>query len=302
MGAGKFKFVIWHADGTKKSLDTADAYTKLEEMRLKYGWSYAIWGTEVAPTPKEGSDGVHIDGYYEMPNPRKEDTERKKFVKYLKDGWGSVKLAKGTAGENTDYSSKDDCNVVEHGTPAAQGVRKDLVAAKNSILKGELSTVQILQEDPEMYHMYGRTLDKIEDLRMQQVYRTEMTLAEWIWGSTGTGKSHYVFEGFTPETHYVWKDDKGWQDGYRQQETVIINDFRGKIPYNDLLQMIDKWPYDVSRRGRPPMPFTSKRVLITSSLPPDQVYKNREEEDKLDQLLRRIKVTELKAPYEPYVE
>jgi len=302
MGAGKFKFVIWHADGTKGSLDTADAYTKLEEMRVKYGWTYAIWGTEVAPTPKEGSDGVHIDGYYEYDKPRKVSTELNKFNKHLKKGFGDLALARGSAGENQDYSSKDDCNVVEHGEAAAQGVRKDLVAAKDAILKGELSTVEIIQEDPELYHQYGRTLDKIEDLRMQQVYRTEMTLAEWVWGTTGTGKSHYAFQGFTPETHYVWKDDKGWQDGYRQQETVIINDFRGKIPYNDLLQMIDKWPYDVSRRGRPPMPFTSKRVIITSSLPPDQVYKNRDEEDKLDQLLRRIKVTELKAPYEPYVE
>ena len=298
MGAGKFKFVIWHIEETEGNLNVAEAYKRLEEMCTKYGWTYCIWGTETAPNHQKG-DGVHIDGYYEYDKPRKISTELNKFNKHLKKGFGDLQLARGSAGENQDYSSKDECNIVEHGSPAAQGVRKDLVAAKDAIIKGDISSRDILLEDPDMYHMYGRTLEKIEDCRMEEVFRTEMTTCAWYWGPTGVGKSHVAFAGFAPSTHYVWKDDKGWQDGYRQQDTVIINDFRGKIPYNELLQLVDKWPYDVSRRGRAPMPFTSKHVIITSSLPPDQVYKHRDEEDKLDQLLRRISVIEMTRDDEP---
>jgi len=142
--------------------------------------------------------------------------------------------------------------------------------------------------------MYGRTLSKIEDICMRKRYRTEMTTCTWYHGKTGVGKSHKAFEGFTPDTHYVWKtNDNGWQDGYQQQEIVIINDFRGEIKYNDMLNLIDKWAYTIPRRGREPMPFTSKHVIVTSSLPPDQVFTRRLEEDSLEQLIRRIDVVEL---------
>ena len=77
-------------------------------------------------------------------------------------------------------------------------------------------------------------------------------------------------------------------EGYRQQDIVIINEFRGQIPYSELLDLIDKWPKTVKRRNREPVPFTSKHVIITSSLHPKDVYKNLSQTDKMDQLYRRI--------------
>lgn len=97
-----------------------------------------------------------------------------------------------------------------------------------------------------------------------------MTEGFWYYGETGVGKSHRAFAEAGDDV-YVWVDDNGWWDGYTGQEVVIINDFRGGIKYNELLQLIDKWPYSVRRRGRPPMPFTSKKIIITSSMSPDQV-------------------------------
>jgi len=146
-------------------------------------------------------------------------------------------------------------------------------------------------------HQYGRTLDRIEDISMRKIHRTEMTEAVWLWGPTNVGKSHKAFEGYTPETHYLWPNDGRWWDGYRQQNTVIFNDFRGEIPYNVMLQIVDKWPFQVPRRGREPMPFTSKRVIITSSLSPMAVYHNREAEDSLAQLLRRMTVHKMEDSF-----
>ena len=149
---------------------------------------------------------------------------------------------------------------------------------------------EITRLDPLVFHQYGRTLQKLEDIALRSKYRTWMTTCEWIYGPTSTGKSERAFEFYHPSTHYVWKTNDKWQDGYTGQDTVIINDFRPEIKYNELLQMIDKYPHFVPRRGREPAPFLAKHIIITSSLAPQVLYHNRCDEDSIEQLLRQSRV------------
>lgn len=203
-----------------------------------------------------------------------------------------VEMCKGSILSNVKYTSKEG-SWSEHGQLPAQGARNDLKDLAATIAQGAVTVDELCIENPEAVHMYGRTLDRVEDISRRKNYRTTMTTGIWYHGPTGVGKSHQAFEGFTPETHYVYPDDNGWWDGYCGQETVVLNDFRGEIPYNQMLKMIDKWPYSVRRRGREPMPFTSSRVIITSSLSPDEVFWRRDEKDSLAQLMRRIQVVNL---------
>lgn len=189
-------------------------------------------------------------------------------------------------------------NYKEFGSIPKQGKRVDLDNLKDKLLKGETTITNVLTEDPITFHQYGRTLERLDDLRMSGIYRTEMTTGKWIWGPTGSGKSHQAFENFSPDTHYVYPNDNGWWDNYKQQDIVIFNDFRGELTYNELLQLIDKWPYTVKRRGRPPLPFTSKHVIITSSLPPKKIYRNRDAEDSLQQLYRRCVCVAINTPHQ----
>lgn len=204
-----------------------------------------------------------------------------------------VEARRGTAEQAAEYCKKPDTRIedpVEYGSRNKQGERTDLDALKQELITGK-PLDEITLRDPISYHQYGRTLEKLEDIIGQQKWRTEMTEGIWLWGPTGVGKSHEVFQNYHPNTHYLWAArDKGWWDGYKGQETVIFNDFRGELPYSELLQLIDKWAYKVPRRNREPRNFISKKVIITSSLPPQEIYCNRNEEDKLDQLLRRITV------------
>ena len=56
-----------------------------------------------------------------------------------------------------------------------------------------------------------------------------MTEGYWYYGPTHSGKSHIAFEGYTPDKIYVKDLNVMWWDGYKQQDIVIINEFRGQL-------------------------------------------------------------------------
>lgn len=134
-----------------------------------------------------------------------------------------------------------------------------------------------------------------EAKRQRTATRTSMTEGIWIWGPSGSGKSHDAYKDFSPDTHFVFNAaDKGWWDGYEGQETVILDDFRADIKFSELLRLVDKWPHKVPRRHIGPASFQSKRVIITAIAPPEQVYAGIEAYEKWEQFNRRFKVIEKK--------
>lgn len=260
---------------------TLNNYTD-DDIRLidSIDCQYYCYGQEVSE-----SGTPHLQGYIRFQN-----QVRFNFVKKLLPS-AHLEIMRGTSDEAINYCKKDGM-WTDKGTPPSQGRRCDLIKLRDDIVNGK-RVDDICQENPDIVFQYGRVLDRLEDIHMRTVFRKEMTKCIWYVGPTGVGKSHNAYAGFTPETHYVVPNDNGWWDGYKQQATVIINDFRGEMKYNELLQLIDKWPYSVKRRGREPMPFTSSLVIITSSLSPSDIYCNRHREDKLEQLLRRIEIRDL---------
>jgi len=220
-----------------------------------------------------------------------------KFVKRELGFTSPMKPCDGTPAQNRAYCGAEDYEkngktkkknpeFEEWGTLPQQGKRGDLDEVKKLILSGK-TVDELAVERPEMVHQYGRTLDRLEDIRLCGVKRTKMTKGLWLYGKTGCGKSHKAFE-MAGDDVYVWSNDRGWWDGYKGQKTVVINDFRGQIPFNELLQMVDKWPYSVRRRNRAPMPFTSELVIVTSPMEPGRVYINLDTEDAIEQLERRF--------------
>lgn len=243
--------------------------------------NYLIYGSEICPD----TGRHHWQGFVYWKNAKTLKASGKKLHRSHCEGM------KGSIEQAIDYCKKEG-KWKEFGKKPKQGEKKDLDEIKDEIMNGK-KVDDIVLESPMIYHQYGRTLNKIEDLAMRKKWRTEMTEGIWYYGKTGVGKSHIAFENYTEVNCYQWVNDGGWWDGYAQQETVIMNDYRGEIPYNMLLQLIDKWPIKVRRRNREPMPFLSKKIIITSSLKPEEVYRHREDEDKIEQLLRRIKVIKL---------
>lgn len=272
------------------NIEKAEAVKSLKKWKAI---SYCIVGREICPsTQKE-----HLQCYCEFTNQVRTTTIKTKSASLNNFHFED---SKGTPMENFVYCSKDG-DFEEWGTRLpddykGQGSREDLRSISAEILNGNKKVDDIAIENPNLFHQYGRTLSKIEDIAFRKKYRNWMTTCEWVYGKTGCGKSLYAFKDFNTDTHYVYKlNDKNWQDGYTGQDIIIIDEFRGQIAFCELLRMIDRYPYSLPRRGREPAPFLGRHIIITSSIPPWEVYENIcNENDRIDQLLRRIEVKEFK--------
>jgi len=240
---------------------------------------------------EEGESGtIHLQGVVYYANARAFNSIKKEYpsahIEVCKDIHKSIQ-----------YCSKEDTRIrgpYEYGTRPEQGKRGDLTRIKNQIMTGELTVYDIRQANPEIYHQYGRTLEAIETDFMNSRLRTEMTIGVWIWGKTGVGKSEMAADIAKDYSsiYYHQVKDKGWWCSYKQQECVVINDFRGAIEYDDLLNLTDWTPYHVSRRGKEPVSFISKIIIITSSLSPEEVYWRRMASDSIEQIQRRFLILE----------
>lgn len=198
---------------------------------------------------------------------------------------------KGSVTDNEKYCSKEsELNKV--GKMPAQGKRTDLNELKDRILKGETAEA-LSREDANLRHWYGRTMEYYEGLRLRDVEREEMTDSFWFWGESGAGKSHFtraIAKELNKNQRYTRACDGAWWDNYTGQDLVIFDDFRSELPLHIVLKMADKYPFDVPQRCKQPFPFTSKAIIITSSMRPEDAYSNCCEN--MRQIYRRFRVFE----------
>lgn len=246
---------------------------------------FVAYGPEMCPE----TGRLHHQAYIYFWNPR---TTGGRALKKIGDMFGeihcSVQPMRGSFDQNEAYCSKEG-ELIKIGEEPEPGKRGDLDETKDMILKGKLTTEEVMVDNPHMYHMYGRTLDKLQEIAFRKKHRTWMTRGLWIFGPSGAGKSHMAFDGFSPDTHYVKCLSDQWWDGYTGQQTVIFNEFRGQISAAELFDLVDKWPKTVKIRGQAPVPFLARKVIITSILNPKEFMGG----EPWEQFQRRFEIIEL---------
>lgn len=112
-----------------------------------------------------------------------------------------------------------------------------------------------------------------------------------FWGATGTGKSRRAWEEASLDAYSKSPTSKFW-DGYRGQNNVVIDEFRGDIGISHLLRWLDRYPVSVEIKGSA-VPLRSSKFWITSNLHPSEWYPSLDQET-LAALLRRLSITEFK--------
>lgn len=113
------------------------------------------------------------------------------------------------------------------------------------------------------------------------------------WGATGLGKSRRAWDEATFDAYPKDPRTKFW-DGYRGQEHVVMDEFRGDIDIAHLLRWFDRYPVIVEIKGSSAV-LSAKKIWITSNLSPDDWYPNLDISTK-EALRRRLTITHFIDP------
>lgn len=175
-----------------------------------------------------------------------------------------------------------------------QGRRVDLEEIAALVRTGVPDEKLMIDFGWNTWHQYGRTIDKMRAVYEQKFVRTHHTMLWWFWGETGVGKT-YISMAMMHDTdkcyvHNCYGTGNGqwWDQLTPQTEIVVLNEFRGSIKFDMLLQMCDCYRYEVDRRNKGGVPFMPKRVIVNSCYKPSQCYPNRHQKDDMKQLMRRM--------------
>lgn len=260
---------------TNWNCNDVDDYEKImKEHQIRF----MAWGQETCPNTRRSHHQAYL---YFIKAKGTGKTTLNKIGKMFGPTHCFVEPMYGRIRDNEIYCGKEKY-LNKLGDEPAQGCREDLNECKEEIMAGRLSADDIFLENPTMGHMYGRTLDRLENIYLQRQFRTHMTKGIWYVGASGSGKSRKAFKDFHPETHFVKDLTVSWWCGYKplQHKTVILNDFRGScMPLADLLTLVDGCPRSVKIRGAQSIPFLAETVIVTSIFTPTQCYKGAIEND-----------------------
>lgn len=91
-----------------------------------------------------------------------------------------------------------------------------------------------------------------------------------IIGKTGVGKSRYCFENY-PDAY--WKQRSAWWCNYSGQSEIVIDEFYGWLPFDQLLRICDRYPLLVETKGGQ-VQFLGTKIILTSNVAPERWYKN----------------------------
>ena len=222
---------------------------------------YIVWQVE------KGTEGtVHIQGYMQL---AKRMTMTQIHTKWPIFTTGHLEGAKGSPQQNKDYCTKAETREQgpwELGTmQAGQGSRSDLAAAAKTIIE----TGNILDINPTVAIKYASGLLALA--AQAPCPRRDDLKVITVIGPTGIGKSHAAWECY-PGLYTPYYGNSGlWWDGYNGQDVVMIEEFRGQVPLQKMLQILDIYPLRVEvKRGAVPARF--KLIIVTSNTEPQDWY------------------------------
>lgn len=152
------------------------------------------------------------------------------------------------------------------------GGRTDLAMAAQAIREGK-EMKEVATEFPEAFIKYSKgmmayqTLMKSRGKRQCPPDGPEV----WVfWGPTGTGKSRRAFSEWS-DAYRKMTNDKWW-DGYRGEETVIFDDFKGSsMRLHDFQLIVDRYPVKVETKGST-VELSATRLVFTSNRHPSEWY------------------------------
>ena len=189
-------------------------------------------------------------------------------------------------GESIEY-------ICYHGEiKGRQGQRSDIRNIFDRLKSGETPN-DILADTPTAYLKRDVLKSMYMDMRSNNTPLLRDLKVFWHFGSTGSGKSYsgvkLANEVGEKNIFFLTVYGSGQFDKYMGQKILWMDDFRGQIPFDYLLRLLDKYKCELQCRFSNSVALWDE-VHITSPLMPSEVYTkdSLKQYDDIRQLLRRI--------------
>lgn len=236
--------------------------------------TYLVFGRE------RGDSGTpHLQGYLELRN-----RVRLPSVKSLPGlGRAHLERRRGSADEADAYCRKEDPAPFSVGVISkGQGHRSDLEQIKSKIDEGK-SQLEIADQHFTQWVQYRRSFEAYRELKHPPKDRFDLRVYV-LWGDAGTGKTRYARRRGGDDCWVCSDPTLRWFDGYSQESTVIIDDYRGDGSPAFLLRLLDVYALRVQVKGGF-VAWNPTTIWITSNRNPDSWHM---EPDFLPALRRRF--------------
>lgn len=246
----------------------------LRDLGRNVGVRYIVCGSEVggnANTP-------HLQGYVYFTNPRTLSGV-KRLSQFTR---AHLEQARGSPRQASDYCKKDG-DYWEEGELPQGGSRTDLTEIKQEIAEGK-SELYIADNHFSQWVVYRRSFERYRQL-LSATPRTWKSWTNVLVGTTGLGKTRFVYQQHQDDTIYVWGGDR-WFDGYCGQRIALLDDFRGELSIGFMLRLLDRYPMQVPIKGGF-VNWNPRRIYITSNHLPEFWYDDVDRVS-MDALNRRI--------------
>ncbi len=239
-------------------------------------FSFVIFQEELCPT----SQKEHIQFYGEL----NKLTRLNAIKKFFNDKTIHIEKRLGSQTQAIDYCSKSETrksDPITVGLKKQQGQRNDIKGIIADVKEGK-KLVNIIEDLENPNYQQIKCAMTLKSIFSHP--RTTKPQIWWIYGPTGTGKTRYVFDNHSDI--YV-KDMTKWWDGYDQQETILVDDYRRDFcKFHELLTLTDRYACRREFKGGS-VQINSPNIIFTSPNSPLEMWEHRCEED-ITQLTRRI--------------
>lgn len=264
----------------KKWCFTLNNYTQEEyDKCLELESQYTIIGKEV------GEQGTpHLQGFYYF-NKRK----TMRWIKRRTTDRIHLEIARGTVAENIAYCSKEN-NYTEKGERpqeqherGGQANKRKWDDAVEAAIEGRFEDIprdlwiRYKNSFKDEYQEHYKPKDlEIDDRQMKEHFL-------WLYGPTGTGKSHMARQyakNIDPEHGPYLKGLNKWWHQYKQQKVVIIDEANPKSCEHlghFFKQWADKWTFTAETKGSSFSEIRPEFIIVTSNYSIEECFPSQED-------------------------
>lgn len=262
-------------------ISTWNNYTEDDIIRFR-AWcekrtTFSVVGREV------GALGTpHLQGFHQVPK-----TKFRPFHKTFPKVWVTPVVEDNGC---EDYCSKDGQIVIKSGEyhKKQQGQRTDRDAIARMAQEGA-TFAEIATAAPAAVILWSNGISKLCSHFAKPRDRNLPKFCICLYGKTGTHKTKRVYDHCERlgVPLFPWSSAlKGFFQGYKGEKHVLMDEYRGQLPMEELLQLTDRYPMRVNIKNGD-AEFVADYLYFTSPMHPKSWYTNTLH-DSTDQVERRF--------------